>query len=42
MISEEDGKWLSKVQANKLKNIDLSVKVSLPDLLFAKVICSVQ
>ena len=36
MISEEDGKWLSKVKANKLKNIDLSVKLSLPDWFWLK------
>ena len=36
MISEEDGKWLSKIKANKLANIDLSAKLSLPDWFWIK------
>ena len=36
MISEENGIWLSKIKANKLTNIDLSVKLSLPDWFWAK------
>ncbi len=36
MISEEDGKWLSKIKANKLTNIDISTKLSLPDWLWVK------
>lgn len=36
MISEEDGKWLSKVKANKLTNIDLSAKLSLPEWFWLK------
>ena len=36
MISEENGIWLTKIKANKLTNIDLSVKLSLPDWFWAK------
>jgi len=36
LISEEDGLWLSKIKANKLTNIDLSVKLSLPDWFWQK------
>ena len=36
MISEENGIWLTNIKANKLTNIDLSVKLSLPDWFWAK------
>ena len=36
MISEEDGKWLSKMKANKSTNIDLSAKLSLPEWFWTK------
>ena len=36
LISEENGLWLSKIKANKLTNIDLSVKLSLPDWFWQK------
>jgi len=36
IISEEDGKWLSKIKANKLTNIDLSAKLSLPEWFWLK------
>ena len=36
MISEENGIWLTKIKANKLTNIDLSVKLSLPDWFWSK------
>ena len=37
MISEEDGKWLSKIKANKINaNIDLSAKLSLPEWFWTK------
>ena len=36
IISDEDGKWLSKIKANKLTNIDLSAKLSLPEWFWIK------